>query len=110
MLAKQYMVNVFFPRVRIGTLAAGPVPLASPVESWHAKHWAWPNFGLLLGFGPDPYRILPRSSEAVNWYPCAGGNPANGGVPYLERSQFELNRQTSPEPWNAATPSANTST
>src|SRR4051812_23064441 len=89
MLAKQYMVKVSFPVVSIWTAWR-------PWDEWHAKHWAPPKVGSLVGFGPTPYRILPRSSEAVRVYRfCAG-------VPYLEASNFELNWQTSPDCSKAA--------
>ena len=60
-------------------------------DEWHWKHWAAPKFGLLDGFGPTPYRILPRSSDAESVYRFCGG------VPYLEASYFELNGLISAE-------------
>src|SRR4051794_3751917 len=92
MLAKQYMVNVSLPFTEF-------VTLGSSAEEWHWKHWADPKVGSLLGFGPTPYRILPRSSEAVSVY--------RGGLnipPYWEASHFELNPLTSPVAWYSATP------
>src|SRR4051794_24841816 len=92
MLAKQYIVKVSFPVV--SSMTSG-----MPAEGWHWKHWAWPKVGSLVGFGPTPYRILPRSSDAESVYCCFFGG---AGTPYLEASYFELNWQTSPDASYAA--------
>src|SRR5437870_1957109 len=88
MLAKQYMVKVFFPPVTA-------CREGRPADEWHAKHWAF------LDVPPGRTRFPknscpPLTSEAVSVYRfCAG-------TPKTEASYFELNWLTSGEFSNAA--------
>ena len=48
-----------------------------------------PKFGSLDGFGPTPYRILPRSSDAESVYSVLRRRPILGGI-VLRAERVEL--------------------